>query len=80
MTTLTVGRAPIDDPHTHQTVQAGLDALMQAISAGTPPARPAGRPFPPTTPGRMPNSSTRHTPPDGWTPPATGQQRPGPHR
>ena len=81
MTTLTIGRNPIDDPDTHHGVEAGLDALIQAIGDTQPPARPAGRPFPPATPGRMPNTSARHSPLGGWTPPASpGPDRPGPHR
>ena len=80
MTTLTIGRNPIDDPETHQGVQAGLDALMQAIGDTQPTTRPGGRPFPPTRPGRMPNTSARHGP-LGWTPPPSpGPDRPGPHR
>jgi len=81
MTTLTIGRDPVDDPDTHQGVQAGLDALMRAIADTQPATRPAGRPFPPTPPGRMPNTSTRFNPRGGWTPPPSpGPDRPGPHR
>lgn len=80
MTTLTVGRNPIDDPHTHQAVASGLDALMQAIAGTQAPHRPTGRAFPNGPPGRMPNTSGRHNPLGGWSPPLSGPDRPGPHR
>ncbi len=78
MTTLTVGRNPVDDPDTRQGVGVGLDALMRAISGAPPPNRPMGRAFPTLPPGRMPNTSGRHR--DGWPPPPPGPAQPGPRR
>jgi hypothetical protein len=81
MTTLTVGRNPVDDPDVRRGVQAGLDALMTAIGGTQPPARPTGRPFPPTTNGHMPNTATRFGQIGNWTPPPPpGPDRDGPHR
>jgi hypothetical protein len=80
MTTLTVGRNPIDDPDTHQAAESGLDALMQAISDASPPNRPMGRAFPNLPSGRMPNTSGRHGHRNGWPPPSSGPGRRGPHR
>jgi len=80
MTTLTVGRNPVDDPYTRQSVQAGLEALMQAIGDTQPATRPIGRAFPPMTPGRMPNTSPRYGPAGGWSPPSSGPDRRGHHR
>jgi hypothetical protein len=80
MTTLTVGPNPVDDPGTHQAVQAGLDALMQVIGDTQPAARPTGRPFPPTAAGRMPHTSPLHGPINGWSPPPAGPDRSGHHR
>jgi hypothetical protein len=80
MTTLTVGRNPIDDPDTHHGVESGLDALMQAIGDTQPPNRSMGRAFPNVPPGRMPNTSGRHGNRNGWSPPSSGPGRRGPHR
>ena len=80
MTTLTIGRNPIDDADTRQGVEAGLEALMHVLGHAQPPARPTGRPFPPAAPGRMPNTSARHGSLSGWTPPSAGPDRPAPHR
>ena len=80
MTTLTVGRNPVDDPDIHQAVQSGLDALMLAIGDTQLATRPTGRPFPPTAPGCMPNTSSRYGPLNGWSPPPPGPDRRGPHR
>jgi hypothetical protein len=80
MTTLTIGRNPIDDPDTHQGVEAGLEALTQAIGQTEPPTRPTGRPFPSATPDRPPNTSARFGPTSTWTPPPPGPDRPRPHR
>jgi len=77
---LTVGRNPVDDPYTRQSVQAGLEALMQAIGDTQPATRPIGRAFPPMTPGRMPNTSPRYGPAGGWSPPSSGPDRRGHHR
>jgi hypothetical protein len=81
MTTLTVGRNPVDEPDTHQGVHAGLDVLMQAISDTQPTSRPHGRAFPPpTAPAPTPDASPGHGHASGWPPPPPSAERRGPHR
>jgi hypothetical protein len=80
MTTLTIGRTPVDDPYTHHVVNAGLDALMHLHGNTHLPDRPVGRTFPPASPARMPDTSPRHHPTGDSSPPAPSAHRQRPRR
>jgi hypothetical protein len=79
MTVLSVGPNPRDDPDTHRAVEDGLTTLMQILLDTQPAQRPTGRPFP-TTPGRMPNTTSHLPHINGWRPPQPGRDASGPHR